>query len=48
MNSAERILNLLQWLPASEPPQDLVARTLRRANASSEAALVSMSAAMAS
>ena len=30
LRSASRVLNLLASMPASEPPVDLVARTLRR------------------
>jgi hypothetical protein len=30
LHSAEKILRVLEALPAAEPPQDLVSRTLRR------------------
>src|SRR3954468_4265158 len=30
LQSAEKVLGLLQLLPDAEPPQDLVSRTLRR------------------
>lgn len=34
VRSAEKVLHLLDLLPDAEPPQDLVARTLRRLGAS--------------
>jgi hypothetical protein len=30
LNSVERLLNMLEQIPAAEPPANLVARTLRR------------------
>jgi len=30
VRSAEKLLNLLQWMPASDPPRDLLKKTLRR------------------
>ena len=36
VRSAEKVLGLLQWLPEAEPPQDLVARTLRFVDESAE------------
>ena len=36
--SAERVLNMLDLMPAEEPPQDLLARTMRRINTDADAA----------
>lgn len=30
VRSAEKFLNLLQWVPAGDPPRDLLKKTLRR------------------